>query len=123
LITGLKAGRTFGPEPPFFVVIRDGRKVVGAAMRTPPLNLLLSFGTQERAIGPILDALERVTRDIPGIGGPKALAAIAAAGWSARRGVERRVAMSQRIYRLAKVISPRPVPWRMRVATTQERQR
>jgi predicted GNAT family acetyltransferase len=121
LITGLKGGRTFGPEPPFFVVVRDGGVPVGAAMRTPPLNLILAAGTEERALAPILDRLETEAREIPGMSGPKALVAEAAKAWSARHGVPARIAMAQRIYQLTAVVPPRPAPGRMRAARAEDR--
>jgi predicted GNAT family acetyltransferase len=117
LITGLKAGRSFGPDVPFFTVVYLDGRVVGAAMRTPPLNLILAAGTEERALRPILDRLESETEDIPGMSGPKPLVAIAAREWSERHGLRPRVAMANRIYRLTKVKPPRPVTGRMRLAT------
>ena len=120
LITGLKAGRRFGPEPPLFFVVREGSRVIGAAIRTPPFNLLLSAGTPEHALGSVLGALEENTLDLPGVGGPKALAERAAADWSARRGVSCRLVMAQRIYQLSTVTAPRPVSGRMRVATDSD---
>jgi uncharacterized protein len=117
LITGLKAGRTFGPKEPFFTVVFLDGHVVGAAMRTPPLNLILAAGTEERALRPILDRLESETSDIPGMSGPKALVAIAAREWAERHDQRARVVMASRIYRLTRVKPPRPVPGRMRVAT------
>src|SRR5437870_8708395 len=44
LITGLKGGRTFGPLPPYFTIVRRAGAAVAAAMRTPPHNLILTDG-------------------------------------------------------------------------------
>jgi predicted GNAT family acetyltransferase len=121
LITGLKGGRTFGPEPPFFVVVRDGAAVVGAAMRTPPLNLILAAGTADRALAPILERLEEETSEIPGMSGPKVLVGEAARLWSVRQGASARIAMAQRIYQLTALVPPKPVSGRMRVARVEER--
>jgi predicted GNAT family acetyltransferase len=117
LISGLKAGRKFGPEPPFFTVVYLDGGVVGAAMRTPPLNLILAAGTEERALRPILDRLESETTEIPGMSGPKALVAVVAREWAERHDLRPRVVMANRIYRLTAVKPPRPVGGRMRVAT------
>ncbi len=117
LVSGLKAGRRFGPQAPFFTVVYLDGRVVGAAMRTPPLNLILAAGTEERALRPILDRLESETDAIPGMSGPKALAAIAAREWSDRHDLKARVVMASRVYRLTKVKPPRQVAGRMRVAT------
>ncbi len=121
LITGLKAGRTFGPEQPFFVVVRDGAAVVGAAMRTPPLNLILAAGTADRALASILERLEGEASEIPGMSGPKALVGEAARLWSVRHGASARIAMAQRIYQLTALVPTRPVPGRMRVARVEDR--
>jgi predicted GNAT family acetyltransferase len=86
-------------------------------MRTPPLNLILAAGTEERALPLILDRLESETTDIPGMGGPRELVAIAAREWSERHDLRARVVMESRIYRLTSVKEPRPVPGRMRIAT------
>jgi predicted GNAT family acetyltransferase len=120
LVTGLKAGRSFGPEPAFFTVVYLDGRVVGAAMRTPPLNLLLAAGTEERALRPMLDRLESETTDLPGMSGPKVLVTAAARAWCERHRLSARVLMSSRIYQLTKVKPPRPVGGGMRVATSAD---
>lgn len=122
LVSGLKNGRTFGPEPPFFTVVYLDGSVVGAAMRTPPLNLILAAGTEERALRPILDRLQSETADIPGMSGPKALVSVAARDWAGRHHLTARVIMSSRIYKLTRVIAPRPAPGAMRTARPDERE-
>src|SRR4051812_28583379 len=122
LITGLKAGRTFGPLPPFFAVVRDGKDIVGAAMRTPPLMLILAAGTQEGAIPLILDALEAETHDLGGVTGPKEIVSRAAVLWAERRGVVARPIFHSRIYRLRRVIRPRAVAGGMRQAGRDDRE-
>lgn len=109
LVAGLKAGRTFGPEPPFFVVVREGHTVVGAAMRTPPFNLVLAAGTVPAALAPVLDRLARETAYLSGILGPKAIARPAADLWTARTGHRAHLRMAERIYVLERVVAPRPV--------------
>ena len=122
LVAGLKAGRAFGPLPPFFAVVRDDDRVIGAAMRTPPLNLIIAAGTEQRALPLILDGLESETTDIPGMSGPKALVARAAHEWSERHDVRGRVYMQSRIYQLTRVRAPRLVGGRMRVARPDDLQ-
>ena len=119
LISGLKRGRTFGPLPPFFAVVRDRDEVIGAAMRTPPFNLIIAIGTEERAVAPIFDRLEsesRETRELPGMSGAKDQVRAAAEQWSSRQRVANHLGMSMRIYQLTKVIPARPAPGRMRAA-------
>ncbi len=121
LISGLKRGRTFGPLPPFFAVVRDRDDVIGAALRTPPLNLLLASGTEARALAPILHRLAEETSDLTGLLGPKDLVKTAVEMWSLRTGAAAHLQMAERIYQLRTVIPPRPVPGSMRSAGTSDR--
>lgn len=121
LISGLKAGRRFGPRRPYFAVVRDGTEVVGAAMRTPPHNLILAAGTDPGAVPLIVDDASRRMPDTPGIVGPNEIASRAVALWAERTGAHPRLAMAQRIYRLARVIPPRPAPGAPRPVRTDDR--
>ena len=122
LITGLKGGRTFGPEPPLFAVVRDRDRVVGAALRTPPHNLLLTEGTSGEAVDAIVDAFLRAMPDTPGIAGPNALVARAVERWSAATGRRAQRRMASRIYRLTRVIAPqKPASGTPRKATDRDR--
>ncbi|HEU5288102.1 MAG TPA: GNAT family N-acetyltransferase [Candidatus Limnocylindria bacterium] len=121
LISGLKAGRTFGADPPYFAVVHAGSAVVGAAMRTPPFNLILAAGTAPDALRLLVaDALSAMP-DTPGLVGPKELVARGASIWCDRTGARAEVTMAQRIYRLAHVIPPRDTPGRARVASDADR--
>lgn len=121
LITGLKGGRTFGPLPPYFAIVRRAGAVVAATLRTPPFNLLLTAGTDADAVPLIVEDALRAAPDTPGLSGPRGLAARAVELWTQRAAVSARVVMAQRIYRLAKVMSPRPVPGAPRVARESDR--
>ena len=116
LITGLKAGRTFGPLAPYFAVVRRGDVVTAAAMRTPPHNLIVTAGSHPDALPLIVDDAVGAMPDTPGLSGPKELAAHAVKLWSGRTGVRARVVMAQRIYQLTRVIPPRGSPGGPRVA-------
>ncbi len=121
LISGLKAGRTFGAQRPYFAVVHAGSAVVGATMRTPPFNLILIAGTEPDAL-PLLigDALAAMP-DAPGLLGPKDLVTRAAALWCERTGASADLTMAQRIYRLARVTPPPPVSGRARLAGETDR--
>ena len=121
LVSGLKRGRTFGPLPPFFAVARQNDGVVGAAMRTPPFNLILAAGTEPRALAPLLDRFALETTDLTGVLGPKDLAKATTELWSARTGATAHLQMAERIYQLRTVIPPRPVAGRMRAARPSDR--
>jgi predicted GNAT family acetyltransferase len=121
LITGIKAGRTFGPRPPYFAVARRGDAVIAAALRTPPHNLILTAGTDTEALSLIVDDAFGAMPDTPGLSGPTELAASAARLWSARAGTGARVVMAQRIYQLTRVIPPRPASGGARIARDTDR--
>jgi predicted GNAT family acetyltransferase len=121
LITGIKAGRTFGPLPPYFATVRNGDTVAATALRTPPHNLILTAGSDPGALPLIVDDALRAMPDTPGISGPKELAASAARLWSARTGAGARVVMAQRIYQLTHVTPPRPTPGGARIARDSDR--
>ncbi len=115
-----------GPEPPFLAAVTE-QSVVLVAVRTPPSSLVLSeLGvSHERvadALTPLLDELLREGRELPGVLGPPLLAGWFAAAWSAATGSTTRLAMAERIYRVAELRAARPVPGRWRRATDGDRQ-
>jgi predicted GNAT family acetyltransferase len=121
LVANLIGGRAYGPAPPFFGVVCARGEVIGAAMRTPPFNLILAAGTTEDALRAILDGIARETTDITGVIAPKDLARRAVALWTVRTKLVGRVQMAERIYALERVIPSRFVPGHMRSAQTDDR--
>ena len=121
LITGIKAGRTFGPIAPYFAVVRDDDTITAAAMRTPPHNLILTAGSDPAALPLIIDDVLHAMPETPGLSGPKKLAASASELWHARTGSGARVVMAKRIYQLTRVIPPRSVPGDARIARDADR--
>lgn len=121
LIAGLKGGRTFGPESPYFAVVRAGETVLAATMRTPPFNLLLTAGTDPDTIPLIVEDLLLAMPETPGLSGPKELAARAADVWSRRTGASARVTSAHRIYQLTTVIPPRSSSGEPRIARDSDR--
>jgi predicted GNAT family acetyltransferase len=121
LITGLKGGRTFGPLPPYFAIVRREGVVVAVTMRTPPLNLLLTAGTDPAALPLVVEDALGAMPDTPGLSGPRDLAARAVALWTERAGATARVVMAQRIYQLSRVIPPRAITGSPRVAREDDR--
>jgi len=121
LITGIKGGRTFGPLPPYFTIVRRAGAVVAAAMRTPPHNLILTDGSDPDALPLIVEDAQRAMPDTPGLSGPRTLASRAVDLWCERTGAKARVTMAQRIYRLSHVIPPRRAPGSARLARESDR--
>jgi predicted GNAT family acetyltransferase len=120
LLPAIRAGRW--PDP-YFCVVRDGARVVAAALRTPPLNLILSVVDDPRAVAMEVGALAASTPDLPGVVGPKEPAGAFAALWRERTGRNVRLKVAERIFRLTRVIAPRPVAGHLRRAAASDRDR
>jgi uncharacterized protein len=109
----------FGDRPPYFAVaVADGR-VVGAAIRTPPHNLILSEIDDPGAIDVLV--ADRLDDDLPGVLGPVEHVRAFAERWATATGNRWHPGFSERIFRLAEVIAPRPAPGRLRTATLADR--
>jgi predicted GNAT family acetyltransferase len=107
------------PEPRFWTV-EDGERVVAAALRTPPYNLLLSQIDDVRSLAALTDDV-LASDELPGVLGPAAAARSIAEAWSARTGGAAARAMQERVFRLDRVIPPRPVSGRCREAEERDR--
>jgi predicted GNAT family acetyltransferase len=113
LTSALKSGRSYGAT--YFGAVWGERDVVGVAFRAG-LYLIVAAGTTDAALRLLIDDAVKATPDAPGIIGPNALARRAVDLWTARTGQTAFVQMHERIYRLRKVIPPRPAPGQMRPA-------
>jgi predicted GNAT family acetyltransferase len=99
-------------------VVRDGSEVVGAALQTPPYNLVLARPTSPAA----LSALAETTDSLPGIVGAVPEAEQFAELWSRRAGVPARTTMRQGVYALEQVTAQPDVPGSARAATAEDRE-
>jgi predicted GNAT family acetyltransferase len=94
-------------------IVRDGSGVVGAALRTPPYNLVLA---RPRATGVLELLVEQLDADLPGVTGALPEVEDFARLWSARTGGQP-TTRGQGIYALT-AVRPAPAPsGRMRAAT------
>jgi predicted GNAT family acetyltransferase len=122
LILGLSSRLLVAPamygERPYFAVVDEGGRVVGATMRTPPHNLILSELDDLAAIGPLLEDARAVFGTLPGVVGPKEAVAKFAAAWPA----EARLEIAQRAFRADRVDAPTGVPGRMRDYERRDRE-
>jgi predicted GNAT family acetyltransferase len=122
LILGLSSRLLVAPamygERPYFAVVDEGGRVVGATMRTPPHNLILSELDDLAAIGPLLEDARAVFGTLPGVVGPKEAVAKFAAAWPA----EARLEIAQRAFRADHVDAPTGVPGRMRDYERRDRE-
>jgi uncharacterized protein len=105
----------------YFAIARRGDAIVGAALRTPPFNVLLSVPFATEAMRLLADDLLRTAPDLRGVGAEVSAARAFAEQWTARTGTAVRREMAERIFRLERVIAPRPVAGSMRVAQPRDR--
>jgi predicted GNAT family acetyltransferase len=103
------------PEHELWVVEHDG-EVVCAALRTPPLRLVLAQPTVTGAV----EALALALAELPGVVGAVPEAMEFARAWKDRTGAILD-ARTQVIYRLERVVTPRPTPGASRAAEEHER--
>jgi predicted GNAT family acetyltransferase len=94
------------PEPPYLAVVRDGDRVVAAATRTPPLELVLSESDVPGAIDRLVEDVASRDPALVGVNGPRQVAASFAEGWTLATGRSARRAVEERIYRLERVVPP-----------------
>ncbi len=118
------ASQTSEPErAPYLATIHDGDRVVGAALRTPPHNVVLShiaMADREQAIERIVEDLRARGTTLPGVTGPVDVAAHFAASWSRACGTSARELKRHREMALERVTTPTPVTGELRVATQSE---
>src|SRR3954468_2910484 len=106
----------YGAAPYFAVVERHGR-VVGATMRTPPHNLILSELDDLEAITPLLEDARAEFGSLPGVVGPKDAVARFAQAWGPAR-----LELAQRAFLADHVEAPANVPGRMRDYERRDRE-
>lgn len=107
------------PEPRFWTV-HEGERVVAAALRTPPNNLILSQLDEPRWLAALAEDV-LASDEAPGVLGPTAAARTLADAWSARTGRAAVRLLQERIFRLSRVIPPRPASGRCREAEERDR--
>lgn len=113
--------RAPAPEPssaPFFATVEEGGRVVGAAFRTPPHQVLLTDMPERGAVA-TARAVAEADPVIPAVLGPPALAEAFAHEWRSLTGRGFRPGVDQRLYRLDAVL-PLDAPGRMRLARPHE---
>jgi predicted GNAT family acetyltransferase len=99
-----------------FAVAMDGEAAIGAALQTPPHNLVLSTMEPDVAARLVV-ALGPDAAALPGVLGPTDVvrAFVDASGRAAS------VAMRERIFRAERVLAPRPAPGSWRLADERDR--
>jgi predicted GNAT family acetyltransferase len=101
-------------------LVRDGREVVAAAVRTPPYNLILAQPRSPLALATLVEAVRG--EELPGVVAAEPEAVEFAELWTRRTGIPARTNMRQGIYRLERVEPLPAVPGSARVATAGDRE-
>jgi predicted GNAT family acetyltransferase len=101
-------------------LVRDGSEVVGAALQTPPYNLILARPQSSEALATLVKALTNEV--LPGVVGAEPEVTDFAELWSAHTRDATRIHMRQGIYALQQVEPPGAVSGSARVATVDDRE-
>jgi predicted GNAT family acetyltransferase len=101
-------------------LVRDGREVAAAALRTPPYNLILAQPRSPQALTALAEAV--AGEDLPGVVGAEPEAVEFAELWTRHTGVPARTNMRQGVYELERVEPLPAVPGSARVATAADRE-
>ena len=117
LILGI--ARTIRDSPDLYLtqnlwLVRDGDQVVGAALRTPPYNLILARPRSKQALAALAETV--AGEELPGIVGTEPEVHEFATMWSGRSGISARTSMRQGVYALEQVEPLSAVPGSARVA-------
>jgi predicted GNAT family acetyltransferase len=100
------------PEHRFWIV-EDGARVVGAALRTPPHDLVLARPESDDALRSLAAVIDDA---LPGVVGASPEAEAFAAAWASATGTVARTRIEQGIYSISQVRHPATVPGRARRA-------
>lgn len=104
---------------PYLATVHDDSRVVAAALRTPPHNLVISRAPDE-AVNLIADDLQSLYPNLRGVLGPKETSRAFSEAWRERTGCGFRPGTAQRIYALEQVTPPDDVPGELRPVTRDD---
>jgi GNAT superfamily N-acetyltransferase len=121
ICANLTADPGFPSAPPYLAAVSRDDRVVGAALMTPPWNVVLSCSDEPGSAGAIAADLGASGSPVPGTTGPIDQAHAFAAVWCPPRALTSQVAVAERIYRLERVVAPGNVPGRVRIANVADR--
>jgi hypothetical protein len=99
-------------------VAREAGEVVGAALRTPPYNLILARPRTEAALAALAGA---ITDELPGVVGAVPEVDAFSSAWSALHGVTTASRFDQRIYAMEELVPPREAEGVARLAGVDDR--
>jgi predicted GNAT family acetyltransferase len=124
LIFGICATLTADPgysSDPYLATVSAAGRVVGAAIMTPPWNLVLSCTEEPDTLVDLAADLDDRGISIPGVTGPVEIAGRFAEVWRRTHDLTSSPKMAERVYRLERVEPPDDVPGTVRLATETDR--
>ena len=115
LIAGIIDGvQSYSGEPPLLASVENDGGIQLVALRTPPMNIVLSTAARDDALSLLARELHAAGHRIPGIVAPSHEAELFATAWNHLAGTKTRRVQSQRIYRLDRVTAPAKVRGHLR---------
>ncbi len=128
LILGIASSLLRDPDrptsPPYLAVVRDHGQAVGAAIMTPPFNLVLSCMDHPGAIAAIAADLADRPNGFPappGVTGPIEVAHAFGRLWAPPRELAVSRTLGERIYRIERLVPPTGVAGHVRLTTLEDR--
>ena len=113
---------SYGDDEPYFAVVEDRGRVVTAALRTPPHQLVLAETDDPAGYVALAADVHAVFAELPGVSGPASAIGSFVSAWAALTGAGARRTMSQRIYEATEAVRPEGVPGGMRQAGDEDRE-
>lgn len=102
-------------------LVEDDDRVVGAALQTPPLNLVVAGSASEGIFSALAEKLYEEDVELPGVTGAVPEVDAFTSAWEKRTGLQRRRRMGQRIYKLTTLRRPGGVAGSLRAANDDDR--
>jgi len=106
---------------PYFAVLHDDDGVVGAALRTPPHNLILSYRFPRGGLEAIAADVASEFGELPGVIAERDVSLDFARVWSRRAGPRYMLGVRQRIFSADSISRPLDVPGALRPANQDDR--
>jgi uncharacterized protein len=102
-------------------VASDGDEVTGAALRTPPFNLVLAQPSNDPALDALVDRMIAEGQDLPGVVGATPEVERFVGAWTAEHDVDAAIVFRHGIYELREVMQVPAAPGGARPVTPEDR--
>jgi predicted GNAT family acetyltransferase len=109
------------PEPGNYWIAREGDRLVGLALQSPPSRPVIVTSMPRDVLAAMVDAIFEATPSLPGVTGDAAVAAQFAGWWTERTRSPAVPFQGMRLYEVDEVARTRPSSGRLRLAHANER--